>query len=352
MTDSPAPQSIPPRYARQVCYPPIGATGQQKLLAARIAIVGCGALGSATADTLVRAGVGYVRLIDRDFIELDNLQRQTLYDEDDLAANLPKAEAAAQKLRRINSDVTIEPRVADVNASTAPELLQNVDLLVDGGDNFELRYLVNDYAVMHGRPWIYGAALGAEGRVLPIVSRETPCLRCVFPDPPPPGSTPTCETAGVLAAAVNLTASLQATAAIKLLIGDRAAVDWRLVHFDLWRNTFRQLDVSASGPGGDCPACGQGRFDYLSGGQAALSTSLCGRNAVQVLPAAGAQLDFETVATALRNSASDELIVNRFLIRCTLDGFQITLFRDGRAIIQGTADLAKARNLYAKYVGS
>jgi molybdopterin-synthase adenylyltransferase len=337
------------RYARQMRYAPLGEAGQRRLAASRALICGCGALGSLLANTLVRAGVGRVRLVDRDFVELSNLHRQTLFDEDDVAAGLPKAVAAAEKLRRINSTVEIEPIVAHVGPENVESLCQGIDAIVDGTDNFETRYLLNDAAVQLGLPWVYGGCIGAEGQTLTIVPGETSCLRCLLPECPPPGTTPTCDTAGVLAPIVGVIASIQAQEAIKLLSGNRAAISRKLTVIDLWQNRFLQLDVHDLREQSDCPCCKQRQFTWLAGQEGSRAAVLCGRNAVQLTqPGKAAPLD----ELASRLSGIGPLTRNPFLLRLKVEQYELTLFPDGRAIVQGTDDPAVARTVYAKYVGS
>ncbi len=338
------------RYARQMCFAPIGADGQRRLLASRVTLIGCGALGSVLANTLVRGGVGFLRIVDRDFVELDNLQRQVLFDEDDAAGNLPKAEAAARKLRRINSGVTVEPIIADANPANIERFCQGAHLILDGTDNFETRYLVNDVAVKHEIPWIYGACIASEGRVMPIVPGRTACLRCVWPDAPPPGSTETCESAGVLASIVNVVASLEAAEALKILSGRTDALNRKLVSVDVWSGRWHAMDIAREGAGDACPCCGAGEYAFLQGGQVSTSAILCGRNAVQVMPPATVQVDFEALAGRLGSAPSPAF--NNFLLRFRVDECEVTLFRDGRAIIKGTSDIATARAIYARYIGT
>lgn len=338
------------RYSRQMLFAPVGEAGQKRLKYSRVALVGCGALGSVLANTLARAGVGYLRIIDRDFIELNNLQRQVLFDEHDLAQNLPKAEAAARKLRKINSAVEVDGVIADLRPENAEALLTDVDLLLDGTDNFETRFLVNDVAVKHGLPWVYGAVLGSEGVVMPVLPGETACLRCVWEEMPPPGTTPTCDTAGVLAPAVEVVASLQAVEAMKILMGRIAEVSRALVSIDVWRGQFRSLGMQAALEQGTCACCRRREFEFLEGKHASASTTLCGRDAVQVTPAAGARVNFQEIAARVGGRARPAS--NAFLLRFTIDAYQVTLFADGRAIIKGTSDPAAARSVYAKYIGA
>ncbi len=338
------------RYARQTILPAIGEAGQRALGEARALIVGCGALGTHVADTLARAGVGFLRIVDRDFVDLHNLQRQVLFDEDDLARGLPKALAAAEKLRRINSTVAIEPIVDDANAGNIAALLEGIDLIVDGTDNFETRYLLNDAAARAELPWIYGGVLGTYGMTLTILPGETACLRCLFPDPPPPGAAPTCETAGVLAPAVATIAAIEATEAIKILVGAREAISRELLAIDLWRLSVDRLPATRQA---DCPTCGDGARSYpfldLSG--ASRTVALCGRNAVQITLAAPAQLALSDLAARL--GPAGEVRQNAHLLRFRpREGEQeLTIFPNGRAIVHGTDETALARSLYARYVG-
>jgi len=337
------------RYSRQILFGPIGAEGQRRLGQAHATLIGCGALGSVLASTLIRAGVGHLRIVDRDFLELDNLQRQILFDEQDLADNLPKAEAAARKLRRINSQVEVEPAVADFNPSNAEWLCRDAGVLLDGTDNLETRYLINDVAVKHGIPWVYGACIAAEGRVLPILPRETPCLRCLWEEPLPPGALPTCETVGVLGPVVNIVASLQAVEALKILTGRRDDLNPKLVTIDAWTGRIRQIEVGAAMVGGQCPCCKLGRFDFLAGGKVSATTALCGRDAVQVLPPPGQRVDFAQLAARL--AGLGDVRYNAYLLRLRRGDYEIVLFPDGRAIIRGTSDPAVARSIFSKYVG-
>lgn len=338
------------RYVRQMRYAPLGEAGQRKLAASRVLLCGCGALGSVIANTLVRAGVGRLRIVDRDFLELNNLQRQVLYDEDDVRAELPKAIAAAEKLRRINSEVEIEPVVADVDATNIEKLASGVDMLLDGTDNFETRFLVNDLAVKRGLPWVYGGVIGSEGQTMTILPGETACLRCLLGEPPPPGSMPTCDSAGILAPIVNVIASMQANEAIKILSGNAKAASRFLTVFELWENRIRQIDVSKLRDSVDCPTCKRGEFAWLEGGRGSRSAVLCGRNAVQLSPAEKGEISLEAMAAKL--SAVGKVTRNKYLLRLAVDDYLITLFPDGRAIVGGTDDVAEARTVYAKYIGS
>jgi molybdopterin-synthase adenylyltransferase len=340
---------IPERYSRQVRFGGIGEEGQRRLLQSRVTLVGCGALGTVLANALVRSGVGHLRLIDRDFIETNNLQRQILFDEDDVAANLPKAEAAARKLRRINSGVEVEPVVVDVDRTNILDVVGDADVILDGSDNFEVRYVINDAAVKLNKPWVYGGCIGSYGQSMTILPGETPCLRCVFEAAPNPGEAGTCETAGVLAPIVNIVASIQAAEALKLLAGKRDAINRELIYIDVWDNTTRRIKIAGLLGKVDCPCCQRKQFEWLDGSHGAQTTSLCGRNAVQVSHRVAGKLDFESMAREL--AALGKVNFNKFLLKFDVDGYQFTVFPDGRAIIKGTNDPDKAKTLYAKYVG-
>jgi adenylyltransferase/sulfurtransferase len=337
------------RYSRQMRFPGMREEGQRRLLEAHVTLCGCGALGTVLANALVRAGVGHLRLVDRDFIETHNLQRQVLFDEHDVADNLPKAEAAARKLGAINSAVHVDPVVVDIDRTNILDLVEDADLILDGTDNFEVRYLINDAAVKLGKPWVYGGCIGSHGQTMTILPGETPCLRCVFEAAPAPGEVGTCETAGVLGTIVNVIASLQATEALKILAGRKETISRDLVYIDVWENVYRRMKISALRERGNCPCCKQRRFEWLEGAHGSQTTSLCGRNAVQVSPHAPARLNFEEMARHLETLG--EVSYNRFLLKLAVDGYEFTIFPDGRAIIKGTNDQDKARTLYARYVG-
>jgi adenylyltransferase/sulfurtransferase len=340
------------RYARQILFDKIGVEGQERLGAARVVLVGCGALGTVLANTLVRAGVGHLRICDRDFIEPDNLQRQVLFDEDDIAANLPKAQAAAAKLARVNSAVIVEPVVADVNAGNIEHLAEGAHLILDGTDNFETRFLINELAVKSSRPWIYGAVIGATGLCMTIVPNDTPCLKCVFEQIPPPEMNPTCDTAGVLAPTVNLVASLQAIESMKLLLGRNDEINRSLVHLDAWSGRLVSLNVQRAYDEGDCPCCKRREFPYLDGEVGSAATTLCGRDAVQVNAPTQEPIDLASLARKLEPVARGAVRQNAYMLRANLDSCELTLFPDGRAIVKGTSDPQRARSLYAKYLGA
>lgn len=338
------------RYTRQMRFAGLGENGQRKLLAGRVTLCGCGALGTVLANALVRAGVGHVRIVDRDFIETHNLQRQILFDERDVAENLPKAEAAARKLRTVNSTVTIEPVVTDIDRTNIESLCKDADLILDGTDNFEVRYLINDVAVKLGKPWVYGGSIGSHGQTMTILPGQTPCLRCVFEAAPAPGEAGTCETAGVLGPIVSIVASFQSAEAFKILTGQFDRINRDLIYIDVWENITRRIKIAPLLGKVDCPCCGRRRFEWLDGEQGSQTTSLCGRNAVQVAHRLPAQLNFEEMARHLREMGG-AVSFNRFLLKFNAESYEFTVFPDGRAIIKGTSDIDKARTLYAKYIG-
>jgi molybdopterin-synthase adenylyltransferase len=333
------------RYSRQILFQGIGTEGQERLLACSVAIVGCGALGSFQAGALARAGAGRILLIDRDYVELSNLQRQWLFDESDAREGVPKAIAAARVLAGINSGVHVVPLVADLTAANIEELLGEADLILDGTDNFETRYLINDYAIWRGVPWIYGAAVGSYGLTMPVVPGVTACLKCVYPEPPA-SAQPTCETAGVVNAATSAIASFQAADAIKILAGHAETVRPRITTVDVWTGEVRQVTQPA--PDGDCPACGRREFVHLEGRQSA-PVSLCGRNAVQIHER---EQTLDLGELKRRLAPLGEVRANEFALRFFAAPYEMTVFPDGLAIIKGTADVALARSLYARYVGS
>jgi molybdopterin-synthase adenylyltransferase len=331
------------RYSRQVLFRPIGKSGQRKLAAARVAIVGCGALGTNQAAALVRAGVGELLVIDRDFVEESNLQRQSLFDERDAAESLPKAVAAETRLKQANSHVKVRGIVADLNADNASDTLSGIDLLLDGTDNFETRYLLNDLSLRNGFPWIYGAAVGSYGITMTFVPGRGPCLACIFPEPPS-GVQPTCDTEGILSATASAVASIQVTEALKILAGDLNALHAKLISFDLWENRFQALDPGGAARG--CRACQSGDFAYLNGyGTAPIR--LCGRNSIQIHER-NCPLDFAELERKL--SLHGVVRFNNFVLKFSMPPYEMTIFQDGRAIVKGTEDIAIARELYARYV--
>lgn len=346
------------RYHRQVILPGIGVEGQRRLAAAHAAIVGCGALGCAIADTLARAGVGRLTLIDRDLVEITNLQRQTLFDEKDAAGLTPKAEAARARLDAVNSAIEVRAVVADLTGANAERLLFDAGakpgVLLDGTDNFETRYLLNDLAVKHGIAYCYGGVVGTTGMQFTVLpgSPDRPCLRCLFPESPAPGSAPTCDTAGVLGPAVAVVAACQSADAIKILTGHSELVAPSLLSFDLWSNERRRLGLAGTRRG-DCPACGLGRFEFLDGERGGGTAALCGQDAVQVSPSASTPVDLERLADRLGAVAT--VTRTPFLLRARVPeqgGVDLTVFRDGRAIIKGVRGADQARAVYARWVGA
>jgi molybdopterin/thiamine biosynthesis adenylyltransferase len=335
------------RYSRQIRFAPIGDAGQDRLASARVLVLGLGALGTVTADQIVRAGIGFVRLVDRDFVELSNLQRQSLFDENDFHKSLPKAIAAEAKLRAINSSVHVEARVDDVNPSNVEDYLQDVDLVLDALDNFETRFVINDACAKYRKPWIYAAAVGSYGLVMPVLPGTTPCLRCLMGSLPAPGTSATCETAGVIAPITHIIASMQVAEALRFLTGNLDPRDVRLTAYDVWAHRFQRIDVGADAMS-SCPVCAEGTFEYLNGNPLRTIT-LCGRNAVQVIPATTGDINFEQLAKSM--SAFGEVQFNDFLLRCSAPPYEVTVFRDGRAIVKGTEEAATARSVYSKMVG-
>jgi molybdopterin/thiamine biosynthesis adenylyltransferase len=333
------------RYSRQILFAGIGDEGQRRLGASRIAVVGCGATGSAIASLLVRAGVGSIRIIDRDYVEASNLQRQSLFDESDAAESLPKAIAAARKLSSFNSQITVTPEVADITPSNVASLLHDAQLILDGTDNFETRYLINDFSVENSIPWIYTGAVGSYGATLNILPGTTSCLNCIFPTPPK-GTVETCETAGILNSVVNAAASHAATEAIKILVGAQQRVRRTLLSFDLWLNQW--AEVSAAQPLPGCRTCDLRDFVHLAG-EGRAHVTLCGRNSVQIHER-HRPLDLAEMSRLLKPHG--QVRHTDFILKFWPDPYEMTLFPDGRAIIKGTTDTGVARSLYARYVGS
>lgn len=338
------------RYSRQILFAGIGEVGQQKLLDSSAVLVGCGAMGTAVANLLIRAGLGSIRIIDRDFVEPSNLQRQTLFEESDARENLPKAIAAERRLRAINSEAKIEAVVADLTPHNARALLENFPVILDGTDNFETRLLINDASIALNNPWIYAAAVAGSAVTMTILPGETPCLACLVESSESASSTQnndeTCDTAGILNAAIHAVAAIESTEAIKLLIGQRHALHQRLIALDVWTNQYRSIRV-ARNP--NCRACAQKNFRYLEGA-AQPHITLCGRDSVQIHERAR-NLDLAALHKAVAKTATD-VRSNNYLLRFRIDSYDLTVFPDGRAIIKGTRDPAVARSLYARYIGS
>jgi adenylyltransferase/sulfurtransferase len=339
--------SFEERYSRQILFAGIGAQGQKRLAAGRIAIVGCGATGSAMAALLARAGVGTLRIIDRDYVEASNLQRQTLFEEKDSLESLPKAIAAARRIAAFNREVRVESRVEDLVPANIESAVENIDVILDGTDNYETRYLLNDYALKHSRPWIYAAAVGSYGVTMNILPGQTACLACIFPDSPR-GLVDTCETSGILNTAVQVVASIAATEAVKLLLGADALLKLRktLWSFDVW--TSEHAEISAEKPRAGCRACTQREFIHLAG-EGRPHLTLCGRNSVQIHER-DRPIDFPEMQVRLQDHGT--VRYNQFALKFWRPPYEMTLFPDGRAIIKGTTDTGIARSLYARYVGS
>jgi molybdopterin/thiamine biosynthesis adenylyltransferase len=308
-------------------------------------IVGCGALGTAIADSLARCGIGRMRIVDRDFVELSDLHRQVLFDEDDARRRLPKAVAAANRLREVNSSVEIEPCVCDLTARNVEAAVAGFSVVLDGTDNLETRFLLNDACLKVGTPWIYGGAVGCTAMVMPIVPGRSPCFRCLVEELPPPGALPTCDRAGVLHAASSTAGHLQAAAALRFLVGTEEA-PWRLLIVDVWRGEFSAVEIARRN---DCLACVRHSYEFLNAAASSWATVLCGRDAVQISPPEERPMSLESLATSLRGTA--EMQFNGFLLTITLDGHELVVFPTGRAIVKGTRDESLARTLYAKYVG-
>ncbi len=334
------------RYSRQELFAGLGREGQARIRDSRVLVVGAGALGSVLSEMMVRAGVAELRLVDRDYLEASNLQRQSLYDESDVEQGLPTAVAAEAKLRRLNSDVRVLGIVADLAPDNAPALLRGANLVLDGTDNFETRFLLNDLCVREVIPWVYGACVGAYGLALAVRPRTTPCLRCVLEEMPAPGSGPSCDTAGVVAPIVHVIAGIQAAEALKLMAGKTEALLPGVVTVDLWTGLFSVMDLHGQQP--SCPACVEGRYDYASA--SGVSAVLCGRDAVQVRPPRDATLDLAALASRL--GPLGRVQSNEHLVRFAGQGAELVVFKDGRAIVKGVADVAEARSVYARYVGA
>jgi adenylyltransferase/sulfurtransferase len=332
------------RYSRQILFPGIGEAGQEALLASHAAVVGCGALGSFHAAALARAGVGRLTIVDRDFVEPGNLHRQWLFEESDAAQALPKAAAAVRRIAAINSSIDVRGMVADLTPANISELLDGAQLILDGTDNFDARYLINDFAVSRAIPWIYGAAVGSYGLSMPVIPGHTACLRCVYPDPPS-GAQPTCETAGVLNAIVSLVASLQVAAALQILSGHAAEIAPRITTADVWDGRVRQIDGPPRDP--DCPCCALREFVHLDS-VSRPPVTLCGRDAVQIHERER-PVDLRELQSRLQPLG--EVRANEYVLRFFPSPYEMTIFPDGRAIVKGTADPAVARGLYARYLG-
>lgn len=333
------------RYSRQIAFKGVGEEGQEKLSKARVLIVGAGALGSVIANNLCRAGVGFLRLVDRDYVELSNLQRQVIYNEQDVKENLPKAVAAVNHLQKVNSDITLEPVVCDVNGGNIEKLMEGIDLVLDGTDNMETRLLVNDACQKLQIPWVYGGALMSYGMSMNIIPGETACFRCFNPNIPPPGSMPTCSSAGVLSMITGIIACIESTEALKILTGS-PEVRKNLFVIDIWNNSADYVEI-AKNP--ECPTCGQKQYEFLESMKGSYTAKLCGRDSVQVVPAHAGEVDLKAVAEKLKNLGTVK--VNPFLLKFTAENIEISLFKDGRAIIKSAKDENMAKSIYAEYIG-
>jgi len=334
------------RYSRQMLFAPIGKAGQEKLSRSKVAVIGLGALGTVSAGTLARAGVGHLKLIDRDFVEESNLQRQVLFDEDDAALTLPKALAAVEKLKKINSGITYEALVEDVNYRNIEELIAGMDLVMDATDNFETRFLLNEACIKNNIPWIYGACVAGSGLTFTVIPGKTPCLTCLLGELPSAGTGETCDTAGIISPIVNVVASIQTAEALKLLTGSVKSLREKLLFIDLWENIFTELEVVRDQ---HCPVCAKGSFTLLAGKKQQYCTYLCGRDAVQVLPPEKLNLSLENLREKLLPLG--EVTANDFLLKFTTGKHQMVIFPDGRVLIKGTSDEKIARTLYARYIG-
>ena len=333
------------RYSRQILFPGIGENGQKKLGNSSVAIIGCGALGTVIATILVRAGIGKIKIIDRDFIEYHNLQRQVLFDEDDIRNQLPKAIAAERHLKKVNSSIDIEGVVADVNYTNIERLISGVDLILDGLDNRETRFLINDVSLKHKIPWVYGGAISSFGMTMNIIPNETPCLRCMWHGTTERGLAMTCDTAGVIAPAPFIIGSLQSTEAIKILIGAEN-INRDLISIDVWSGDFKHFKIARNS---DCPSC-QAKYEFLDAQFGTKTTSLCGQNAVQVLNPGLKDIPFKQLEARLK--AVGKVNYNEFMLNFTVDGKEMVIFPDGRAIVKNTSDESLARGLYTKYIGA
>ncbi|MBA7584394.1 hypothetical protein ES708_26347 [subsurface metagenome] len=332
------------RYSRQVLFPGIGEEGQKKLGNSSVVIIGCGALGTVIATSLVRAGVGKVKIIDRDFIEYHNLQRQVIFDEEDIKAELPKAIAAERHLKKVNSSIEIEGVVADVNHANIERLVAGADLILDGLDNFETRLLINDVSLKHNIPWVYGGVIASLGMTMTIIPHETPCFRCLQASPTGKDMALTCDTAGVITPAPFIIGSLQTAEALKILVG-AGEINQDVIIIDVWRGEFSRFKI---GRRADCPTC-RGKYEFLEARFGTRTTSLCGQNAVQVLNPEAREVSFEQLAAHL--GPVGEVSYNEFMLRFRVDSHEMVIFHDGRAIVKDTDDEALARGLYAKYIG-
>jgi adenylyltransferase/sulfurtransferase len=337
------------RYSRQILFDGIGEAGQRRLLGSRAVIIGCGALGTAQAESLARAGVGRLLIVDRDFVEASNLQRQTMFTERDARERLPKAVACVNHLALINSEIRAEAEIADVNHSNVERIIEGCDVVLDGTDNFATRYLINDACVKHNINWVYGAAVSSYGVTMTVRPHLSPCLRCLLEDAPPAASAPTCDTVGVIMPIVSIVAAVQISEALKLLTGHMDELHHSFMQFDVWSNQWMR-NFKKRKPSPDCPTCGLGRYETLETEAGDFASVLCGRDAVQVSPRRSTQVDLPALAERLR--AAGDVQINPYLLRLRAGEYELTVFEDARAIIRGTDDVPTARSLYAKYIGN
>lgn len=335
------------RYSRQILFEGIGEEGQRALLRSRIVIIGCGALGSSQAESLARAGVGHIRIVDRDFVEASNLQRQSMFTEADARDRLPKAIACVRRIGEINSDIDAEAEVLDVNHTNVERIISGADVVLDGTDNFATRYLINDACVKNDIAWVYGAAVGSYGVTMTIRPHVSPCLRCVFEESPGAGSAPTCDTAGVIMPIISVVAAVQVSETMKLLAQRFDSLHGSLMQFDVWNNEWRRISLDS--PSVSCPTCGKGDYAALSPDSGESVAILCGRNAVQISPSNATDLNLDALAERLKQVG--DVKSNEYLVRFRTGDCELTIFRDGRSIVGGTDDVAVARSLYSRYVG-
>ena len=330
------------RYSRHILLKEIGEEGQIKLSKSSVIIVGCGALGTTIANNLVRAGIGEIKIVDRDIVEMSNIQRQSLFDEEDIGS--PKAWVAGKKLQKVNSKIKLEAIVEDMNNTNIEEVIEGTDLVIDGTDNMETRFLINDACIKHNIPWVYGGAIGTHGMSMNIIPNDTPCFRCVFPNLPNAGALPTCDTAGVLNTIPPIIASIESTEALKILLGK--TINNKLLTYDVWTHDFQSIKIKKNN---ECECCVKRNFEFLNAKKKTQIVSLCGENAVQITPAKTMILSFEHLAQKLRKSGKVE--VTEIILKFIVDSYQINIFESGRAIVYGTKDEKIAKSLYAKYVG-
>ncbi|HNX22520.1 MAG TPA: ThiF family adenylyltransferase [Spirochaetota bacterium] len=335
------------RYYKQTLLPQIGADGQEMLGGSTVVIAGCGALGTSLANTMVRSGVGNVVIIDRDYIDYDNLPRQILFDEEDIRKGLPKSVAAAEKLRLVNSSVNITPVVADLTSSNIEELIKGADLILDGTDNFETRFLINEASDKMKIPWVYAGVVSTYGMVYATLPGETPCFNCFINNIPAPGSFPTCATTGVLNTAVNMVTSIEATEGLKILTGRKSAISEKLIYVDVWHGLFKHFVIKKGET--PCRICDEHKYEFLKTGKGVKAVSLCGHNSVQVTPSSEIGISFEELASRLRSSG--EVKFNNYMMKFIIPQYEFTIFPDGRTIIKGVMDESAGKSLYAKYIG-